>query len=164
MNDELALLNANIENKTTDDFYIEFTDYDGNDKNILGQNAKSVTRPSIRFNEQYTQHKGVKLSNPANVELEPITVEFSDDGGSITSGLLYKQILSQRHLNKGFKFQILIKIYFNDKCIEMYTLKNAYLASVDHSQAMVENPAPNTISAIFNYDDIEVWNANIGVC
>jgi hypothetical protein len=165
-----TLLNRNNQEKRQDNFLVSFFDFDENAGNFLGRQVKSVTRPSMTVEVSNSKHKGNEYSNPGQLKLEPITVTFRDDENSITSMLLYAQLMRQRekyqdevdhvltkHNDKEMKFGLKVQM-FNSQSeeTEAYILRDAFITSIEHSELIMSSETTNEITIRLVYDNIEV--------
>lgn len=167
----IVLLNRSSTSKRQDNFLVSFFNMSENVGNYLGRQVLTISRPSITIEESKTRRKGNEYVNPSQLRFDPIQVVFSDDENSLTSMLLYAQIMRQREkyagevddvfndtdTEKRFKFGIFIQLFNSTGDVtESYVLKDCFINKLDHSESMMSGNELNQITINVSYDNIDV--------
>lgn len=170
MNDKYnILLNRSNNDKRQDNFYVSFFNISENVGNYLGKQVKEVTRPNITIEYGEMRQRGNKFANPAQLVFTPVQITFADDEESLTSMLLYAQIMRQRERynhdvdqifgssERKFKFGVKVQLFnSHHEETEGYILKDCFITSIEHSQKMYSGEQANTITVSIQFDNIDV--------
>lgn len=167
----IVLLNRSSTSKRQDNFLVSFFNMSENVGNYLGRQVLTISRPSITIEESKTRRKGNEYSNPSQLRFDPINIVFSDDENSLTSMLLYAQVMRQREKYVGevddifkefdnetrFKFGVFIQLFNSTGDVtESYILKDCFINKLDHSENMMSGDDLNQITITISYDNIDV--------
>lgn len=150
-------LTKTLQPKIANDFHVEFHRWDENSQNVLGAMVKTFQRPALTFEDLPLTNKRQRVHNPAKVEWQPITLQFNDDGMGVVSRALYHQAYRQANCvnQENMRFDIELKLFFNNRIVERYKLKNCWLIDITHDNNDVSNDQPNTISTTIVFDDVD---------
>lgn len=164
---EFRNVNRDLTVKKVDRFILSFYRYPENVSNILAENVRSVTRPTIEVRESETAQKGRPIHHPATARFSPMTIEFYDDNQSVILDALYRQAYRQLGRAEAFngdedrrfddaKFDLNIKCYnsFGEN-IEEYDIKNAFISSIDPDTLNISSEEDSIISIELQFDDLQ---------
>lgn len=164
-----SLATLQNKNKRSDNFHITFYNYPESMGNILGRQAKSITRPNIRFNEMTMRRRGFTYKTKEDVIFDPVTVSFFDDDDSYTSTILYAQVMRQlnRHTDifgqddagteRDYRFDLKIDFYnANQVIVETFILRKCFIQELQHEEHSLDQDDEKGLSITLEYDNIDV--------
>lgn len=170
-NDAEFLLTIPNKSKRIDNFYVKFYNVPENYSNVLGRQVKAITRPSLRFSQfEQRQRQSIQKAK-GKIEFDEITITFKDDAESITSMILYAQIMRQanRHSDifgqndggkeRNYKFDLEVEMYdpTGTRVVEGYKLSECWIMSIDHSDPLMSDSSENEITVVLNFDNIDIY-------
>lgn len=159
--------NRDLTVKRIDRFVLSFYRYPENVSNLMAENVRSVSRPSIDIQDSEIYKKGRNIYQPATARFGSVSIEFYDDNQSIIIDALYRQIYRQIGRAEAFdgdesarfdqsKFDLGIKCYNNlGDNVEEYVIKNAYISSITPGELNVSSESDSIITIDIQFDDLE---------
>lgn len=163
------LLNRNNKDKVQDNFHVSFYNMEGNISNYLGKQVKTISRPNITIEDIMDTYKGNTHRSPGRLVFDPINIEFSDDEDSLTSMILYAQIMRQRERYAGevedimkgdeshFKFGIKLQLFNSrDEETECYIFKDCFINGLTNTEQVFAGNDSNSINVSVLFDNINI--------
>lgn len=165
--------NRVLTDKTVDKFYCSFYRLDENRSNLLGRQVISIERPTILFKTFERPFKAINQVDTAQVNVQPIQIQFRDDSASLTVRVLYEQIYRQagkqafpdtneesfQENSPTFdeaKFDINVKcLNANDEVVEEYTMLDCFITGITHSEHAYTSSTGNKITCTINFDNVD---------
>lgn len=171
MSEETNFITLSNQSKRIDNFYVKFFNVPENISNVLGRQVKAITRPSLRFTQGETRQRRATYKDKGKVEYDEITITFKDDIESITSMVLYAQIMRQINLHpdifgtndggkdRNYKFDIVVELFdsVGEKVVEGYKLSDCWIMSIDHSDPLMSDSQENEITLSVQFDNIDIY-------
>lgn len=165
MKNHLNILNN--KNRLIDNFYAEFFRMPAPTGNMLGRQLRSLTRPTISFTVDTQRQKGFTYKNKGDVNISGVTLVFHDDEESITSTLLYIQMMKQLNKYDGvfgddiklrdYKFDVRVRMYNANKDVtETFTMKNCFITEVNYPENAYENDTESYITVSIEFDNLDI--------
>lgn len=170
------LKNRNDQTKKSDRFYVKFFAINENVGNYLGTQVKSINRPEVTIDTIKHQRKGAEYSDTGALRFSDLRITLSDDEESLTSMLLYAQMLRQKKRYAGefdhifasntlrqfqdgetYKFGIQVEMLNSrTEVTEGYIYRDCFITSISHSQNMYDTATSNDITITLSYDNIDM--------
>ena len=166
---DISEVTLNNKNKRSDNFYLTFYNIPESMGNILGRQAKNITRPGLNF-EPFEQHRrGFTYKDKGKVAFDNVTMMFFDDEDNFTSNIIYAQVMRQlnRHTDvfgsydavddREYRFDVKAEFYNSTGLVtESYTFKRCFISSVQHEDHNLDSDEEKSITVILEYDNLEV--------
>lgn len=169
---ERLLTNRNNHEKKSDKFYVSFFNVNENLGNYLGAQVISVTRPNVTIEDITHGRRGNTYNDTGRILYDPIEITFADDEESVTSMLLYAQMLRQKKKFQGkldnamwssnadgenYRFGLQYEMLNSrNEVTEGYILNDCYIRNITHSNLMYSDETSNTITVSVIPDNINI--------
>jgi len=169
MEDKDKLINRANQNRKSDNFYVQFFKMQELAGNFLGKQVKSISRPTVTFQNEDIKTRRTNITSHGRVSYSTVDCIFQDDEEGLTSMFLYAQVFAQANagldrigeingddMDRHYRFDVMVSLYNSrDAMTEGYVLRDCIIESITHSEAMMEDGQPNTITVTLNYNDVD---------